>query len=299
MAHQKLAIISDFHLDSNAFSIHERERFHKLLKKMEITDLHFAGDLSNDFHGLSQPFLTELSNDFSVTYNLGNHDMVNLSEQEIQESDFQVKWFGSTAFLSFHGWYDYSLMLPPTDPQKIEHFKQNFYFDRKIHREYDDIMTTQKILITLEHLLTDLSNAKRIIISMHFVPHRRFVINTRYEKLARFNAYLGSKYFHELFIQFPNISDVVFGHLHHRMSPTRIDAITYHARPLGYRYEWAMVNQFLEQFPHYQIPEMYHLRKRYNAIKTLPDWKNFCSQQLDDEFLSALTLFTFDSTQNL
>jgi putative phosphoesterase len=230
----------------------------------------------------------------SVTYNLGNHDMVGLSEAEISDHDFQVKMFGSTAFVSFHGWYDYSLLTGEWSENKIRAFKNSFYFDRKIHRKFDDIKTTELLLIKLEKLLTDLSvdsAIERIIVSTHFIPHQKFIINTRYEKFARFNAYLGSQYFHEIFIKFPKVTDVVFGHLHHRMTPTKINSITYHAKPLGYTYEWDIVEYFLNEFPQFQIEQNWHLRKRYQAIKNLTEWSNFRQNHLIDEFRSAITIF--------
>lgn len=239
---RRLAVISDFHMDSNHFSQEEIDIFLSLLKDLKITDLHFAGDISNDFHGISEPFFKqiELLTELSVTYNLGNHDMVGLSEEEISVSNFQVKTFASTAFVSFHGWYDYSFMTGKIDIKKIIAFKNSFYFDRKIHRQFDDIKITNLELQKLEKLLTELSaNPKidRIIVSTHFVPHQQFIIKTRYEKFARFNAYLGSQHFHETFKKFPKISDVIFGHLHQRRLPLTFDKVLYHAHPLGYPYE--------------------------------------------------------------
>ena len=183
---RRLAIISDFHLDSNHFSIEEIELFISLLNDLQITDLHFAGDISNDLHNISEPFFHQLESltDLSVTFNLGNHDMVELSEEEISVSNFKVKTFASTAFVSFHGWYDYSFMKEKADFQKIIAFKNPFYFDRKIHRQFDDIKTTAIELEKLETLLTELSakpEIERIIVSTHFVPHQQFIINTRYE----------------------------------------------------------------------------------------------------------------------
>ncbi|MCL2113901.1 MAG: metallophosphoesterase [Streptococcaceae bacterium] len=295
---KRLAIISDFHMDINQFSRDELDIFLSVLTELAITDIHFAGDISNAFHSLTVPFLQQLATDrnLSVTYNLGNHDMVGLSEKEISEHDFQVKMFGKTAFVSFHGWYDYSFLRGNFDVKKVVAFKNSFYFDRKIKRAFDDVKTTELILTKLENLLTELSvqaDVERIIVSTHFVPHQHFIINTRYEKFARFNAYLGSQHFHEIFLKFPKVSDVIFGHIHHRMMAVSTDKINYHARPLGYTYEWEMVSQFLELYPQYKIPEIWHLRKRYQEIKDLPEWKEFRKQHLADEFLSALTVFDF------
>lgn len=296
---RRLAIISDFHLDSNHFSIEEIELFISLLNDLQITDLHFAGDISNDLHNISEPFFHQLESltDLSVTFNLGNHDMVELSEEEISVSNFKVKTFASTAFVSFHGWYDYSFMKEKVDFQKIIAFKNSFYFDRKIHRQFDDIKTTAIELEKLETLLTELSakpEIERIIVSTHFVPHQQFIINTRYEKFARFNAYLGSQHFHELFCHFPKVTDVIFGHLHQRRTPLKIDNILYHARPLGYPYEWQMVNEFLAKYPQYQIAENWHLRKRYNALRKSSDWQAFRRENLMKEFQSSLTIFDLD-----
>lgn len=291
----KLAIISDFHMDVNAFSQEELEIFNHLLIDQGIRHLHFAGDTSNDLKKITLPYFEELSEltGISVTYNLGNHDMVGLTEAEIIENDWQIQWFGDTAFLSFAGWYDYSLMRQSMPVEKLENFKKNFYFDRKIHRRDDDRMTTEKILTRLEQVLHELSSAKRVIISMHFVPQAQFVINTRYEKFKKFNAFLGSAHFHELFTHFPNVTDVVFGHIHHHFDAVKRDNIAYHTRPLGYPYEWQMVSSFFDAFPDYRIPEMGHLRKRYKNIRQSDDWLSYRKAHLVEEFLSALTIFEF------
>lgn len=287
----KLALISDFHMDGNHFSEEDLAIFSELLREEKISHLHFAGDISNDLHHISLPFLESLG-DFEVSYNLGNHDMVGLYEEEISESDFKIHCFGKTALLSFHGWYDYGFMENP-QLSKIIAFKNSFYFDRKVHRENDDIKTTDIIIEKLEQILTELSaqNPEEIIIATHFVPEQSFIINTRYEKFARFNAYLGSPRFHETFKKFPLVKDVVFGHIHHRSDPRKIDGIRYHARPLGYRYEWQMMQDFLRERPEHRIAQGYRLRRQYRAIEELGDWQEFRQKNLKREFLSALTIF--------
>ena len=292
---KKLAIISDFHLDINHFSEEELELFNQVLINENITHLHFAGDMSNDFKNLTVPYFKRLSvlTEIAVSYNLGNHDMVGLTEETISANDFQVQWFSDTAFVSFSGWYDYSFMPQPADVKKIERYKHAFYFDRKIHRAASDPLTTEQILSKLKKVLSALTKAKRIIISMHFVPHHAFIIDTRYEKFARFNAYLGSEHFHALFAQFPQITDVVFGHIHHHFSDVVIDDIHYHAKALGYPYEWQMVPRFFELHPELLITDAFHLRKRYNAIQSLTQWQTFRKKELAKEFLSALTVFQF------
>ncbi len=287
---KKLALLSDLHLDVNKFTYKEVQVLVRTLQEQGVTDLHLVGDMSNEYKKITLPFINKLSDTFDISHNLGNHDMVHLSEKEIKAQDFSLKYFGDTLLISFHGWYDYSFTDAYSNDNLLA-FKNSFYFDRKIHRQYSDPRTTKDTLFRLEKLLDNLDFDGRIIIAMHFVPHKAFTINTAYKKFERFNAYLGSEAFHQLFIKYPQITDVIFGHAHHRITSQSIDGILYHSRPLGYTYEWQMVSDFLQEFPEYRIEQDYHLRKRYQAIKELKLWQDFRSENLPKEFLSGLSFF--------
>ena len=52
-----------------------------------------------------------------------------------------------------------------------------------------------------------------------------------------------------------------------------------------------MVSDFLQEYPEYQIEEHYHLRKRYQAIRTLDSWQDYRAQNLSQELLSSLSFF--------
>ena len=291
---KKLELLSDLHLDVNEFKDTVIKVLVDTLQIQDVTDLNFAGDMSNDYKKITKPFFDKLSTVFDISHNLGNHDMVHLSEKEINAQDFSLKYFGDSLLIAFHGWYDYSL-AKNYSYDNILAFKNNFYFDRKIQRKYNDPLTTKKSLHTLEKILQSLNFDGRIIIAMHFVPHKAFSISTTYKKFERFNAYLGSQAFHQLFTQYPQITDVVFGHAHHRISTQTIDGITYHSRPLGYTYEWQMVSDFLQDYPEYQIEEQYHLRKRYQAIRSLDNWQDYRAKNLSKEFLRSLSFFELPS----
>ena len=129
--------MSDLHLDSNQFGDFERQALRHLLKEEGIDHLHIAGDLSNDLTKISLPFIEDLKQDLPLSFNLGNHDMLGLSEQEISNYDFQVQQFGQTKLVSFSGWYDYSFV---PEKSKEEHLKTktNFWFDRRLERQLDD-----------------------------------------------------------------------------------------------------------------------------------------------------------------
>ena len=110
--------MSDLHLDSNQFGDFERQVLRQLLKEEGIDHLHIAGDLSNDLTKISLPFLETLKQEIPLSFNLGNHDMLGLSEQEISNYDFQVQQFGRTKLVSFSGWYDYSFV--PEKSKRVE-----------------------------------------------------------------------------------------------------------------------------------------------------------------------------------
>jgi putative phosphoesterase len=288
MTQRKLVVISDFHLDANHFDAGDIDIFDQVLQSEAVTDLHFAGDMSNDFHNLTVPLFNNLSRKYELSFNLGNHDMLGLAEEEIDNCDFYVKTLpGGKTLLAFHGWYDYSFYSG--DKAKIPHFKDNFYFDRKIVRQSDDIATTEHILGRLEQVLARLHG--EVIVVMHFVPERHYCFQAGLEKFAKFNAFLGSQHFHNIFKKHPNVTDVVFGHIHHRFPVRSIDGIRYHARPLGYSYDWEMINDFLTEFPDCRISENFKLKKRFNVIKKSPEWAEFRAVYLASEFRSAMSIF--------
>ncbi|WP_195321418.1 metallophosphoesterase [Streptococcus gordonii] len=280
----RIGFMSDLHLDSNQFGHFELKTLKEVLKKERIDHLHIAGDLSNDLTNISLPFIEDLTQELPTSFNLGNHDMLGLSEQEISSYDFQIQQFGQTKLVSFSGWYDYSFV---PEKSKEEHLitKNNFWFDRRLDRKLDDPSITAHSLLQLEKLLASLDGP--IIITMHFVPHQDFLYDHPY--FQRFNAFLGSQAFHQLFVKY-GVKDVVFGHLHHRNHSRVIDGVRYHMRPLGYIREWKLTQNFFNDFPQYKISQMYRLHKRYNTVKDLEEFLAYKKNHLADELRDALTI---------
>ena len=280
----RIGFMSDLHLDSNQFGHFEQQTLKDVLKKARIDHLHIAGDLSNDLTKNSLPFIEDLRQELPISFNLGNHDMLGLSEQEISGYDFHVQQFGQTKLVSFSGWYDYSFV---PEKSKEEHLrtKTNFWFDRRLERHLDDPSITAHILLQLEKLLASLNGP--IIVALHFVPHKDFLYDHPY--FQRFNAFLGSQAFHQLFVKY-EVTDVVFGHLHHRRHSQVIDGVCYHMRPLGYIREWKLTQNFFNAFPQYKIAQMYRLHKRYNTVKNLEEFLNYKKNHLADELRDALII---------
>ena len=284
----RIGFMSDLHLDSNQFGHFEQQTLKDVLKKARIDHLHIAGDLSNDLTKISLPFIDDLRQELPISFNLGNHDMLGLSEQEISGYDFQVQQFGQTKLVSFSGWYDYSFV---PEKSKEEHLrtKTNFWFDRQLERHLDDPSIIAHILLKLEKLLASLNGP--IIVALHFVPHKDFLYDHPY--FQRFNAFLGSQAFHQLFVKY-EVTDVVFGHLHHRRKSQTIDGVRYHMRPLGYIREWKLTQNFFNAFPQYKIAQMYRLHKRYNTVKNLEEFLNYKKKHLADELRDALIILELD-----
>ena len=210
--------------------------------------------------------------------------MLYLSEEEIHQYDFQVQTFGDSHLVSLAGWYDYSF-VPEKSKEAHLRTKNTFWFDRRLERPFDDPTITQEVLSQLDQVLASLDG--RIIVALHFVPHKDFLVSHPY--FQKFNAFLGSQAFHNLFVKH-EVADVIFGHLHHRHPSRIIDGIHYHMRPLGYIREWQLTEDFFKDFPQYKIPQMYRLHKRYNAVKDLPEFHQYKRQHLVNEFRQALTI---------
>lgn len=283
----KLAFMSDLHVDLNHFTDFETTTLINLLKKEQIDHLHIAGDISNHHYEVSLPFLDTLQQHLPVTYNLGNHDMLDLTETEIEHLDFKIHKINGKSFLAFHGWYDYSFQPQKTFDENLA-FKNRFWFDRRLDRGKTDSELTADILKVLDITLS--KHPEITLISLHFVPHKNFLMT--HPKFIPFNAFLGSQDFHNLFVKH-GVKDVVFGHAHRSYGSQTLDGITYHSRPLGYRREWDLTINYVNQHPELNPTGTWNLSKRYNLVKKLPDFKNFTRQQLEEEFRQSLTIFDF------
>lgn len=281
----KLAIMSDLHIDLNNFGHFESETLVNTLKNEKIDHLHIAGDISNHFHKVSYPFLDEMARHFEVSYNLGNHDMLDLPEKEIENLDFQTISLANSTLLAFHGWYDYSFYPEKDDKQNLK-FKNTFWFDRRLDRGFSDKELTLKSAQQLDNILSN--NKGKTIVSMHFVPHNNFIL--KHERFKPFNAFLGSQIFHEIFVK-NGVTDVVFGHSHHSITAQTIDNVTYHAKPLGYTREWDLTIDYVNQHSELNPTGTWNLSKRYNLVKKLSDFDKYKNDHLAEEFRNSMTIF--------
>lgn len=284
---KKLAIMSDLHIDLNQFGEFEIQTLIQTLQEQNVVHLHLAGDISNHHQTDSLPFLEQVRQQLDVSYNLGNHDMLDLDESSIEAENFQTLDFGKRQLLAFHGWYDYSFSNEAYD--KVLR-RKNLWFDRRLGRKGTDQEIFEAEIQALEEQLKRLE-MEQLILAMHFVPHQRFTM--WHEKFAPFNAFLGSQAFHELFVRY-RVADVVFGHAHRSYGTVDIDGIRYHSRPLGYTREWDLTIDFVNQHPHLNPSQTWNLSKRYNLVKNNPHYQAYKKEKFKDELLSSMTLFDLD-----
>ncbi len=281
----KLAIMSDLHIDLNQFDDFEIQTLIDTLNAEKISHLHLAGDISNHFYDISYPFLETMSKHFDVTYNLGNHDMLDLDDKVIDDLDFQIIPLGQKTLLAFHGWYDYSFFPEKSEAETIK-FKNTFWFDRRLNRNFSDKELTRQITQKLDRTLSTIAND--VIVSLHFVPHHQFTL--QHERFKPFNAFLGSQVFHDIFKKH-QVNDVIFGHTHHSIASQQIDNITYYAKPLGYIREWDLTIDYVNQYPELNPNQTWNLSKRYNIVKKLDDFIDYKRQNLAQEFRKSMTIF--------
>lgn len=297
----KLAIISDLHIDINKLGQAELAELVRVLKEAEVTHLHLAGDTANTVNGLLETVRFLEQTGLSVTYNFGNHELPSIKAaaemEEYPEEHFLnqkvLELNGQLVLLGVNGWYDYSYSVEP-DQQKILASKNLYWYDRFIERGKSDPEINQEILDQLASVLDELARQKKqVIIATHFVPRREFILyqEGKYARWNQLNAFLGSEKTGELFSQYSNIKQVVFGHTHRRFGDQVIGEITYSARPFGYFYEWFLTREFMLSR---KLMTSFNPMKVRSVLKDRQEeFFTFRNQQLAEEFRRSLTLIEY------
>ena len=184
--------MSDLHIDSNNFGKDELETLITLFKDKKFNISILQEILPTALKKTSQEFLAQLQCQLPVTFSLGNHDMLGLSEEAMRPFEFQ-RFLSKHTLLAFSGWYDYSF-VPTISPQKHLQTKNLFWFDRRLQRMGSDPAITKVFCKSWNKSSCVVDQP--LIIAMHFVPHSQFLL--RHPYFERFNAFLGSQAFHEL-----------------------------------------------------------------------------------------------------
>ena len=109
-----LAVISDLHVDINQLLDPHLQLIADYLQQNQVTHLHLAGDVANKKQRLLDVVAFFQNRQVPTTFHWGNHEMVDLTEQEIEAFDdpaflnFQTyRLSEKTLLLGINGWYDY------------------------------------------------------------------------------------------------------------------------------------------------------------------------------------------------
>lgn len=300
----KLAIMSDLHVDRNYLTEEDLRQLIQVLKEENVTALHLAGDTSNS-PTQTCAIAAKFSNaGIETTFNFGNHELGEIDDPK-QMEDYPDPHFlnlkgrslsESTTLVGFNGWYDYGF-LPGSTTAENEKRKELYLYDRAILRGGKDPMIMDQLLARLKPLLDELSKKKQtVLFATHFVPRPEFILwrsggSKRWNLL---NAFLGSPRLGELLAHYPNITDVTFGHTHHRFPPTKIGSITYHCRPFGYTMEWRLTYRFLIENQLLK-PEEFRPRTIKTAVRENREaFDRFKTQHLAEEYRESLSLFSVE-----
>ena len=294
----RLAIMSDLHVDINGLYAAEFHLLAEILRQKEINHLHFAGDLANKVDRARKvvAYFTEAG--FLTTFNWGNHEMADLTEEQIEA--FPAPGFlnfktlpltESAVLLGYNGWYDYAFAREVV-PEKIPKLKELYWYDRMISRTGTDPEVDGALLRRLKPVLDQLQQAgKDVILATHFVPQKEFIMyqtNAKYRRWNELNAFLGSAGLGRLLDQYDNISHCVFGHTHRHFPDLTRKKTLYSCRPFGYYFEWQLTRDFV--FANQLVAEYVPMKLRGVLHRNQEAFDAYKQEHLAEEFRRSMTI---------
>ncbi|MFP4484516.1 MAG: metallophosphoesterase [Spirochaetaceae bacterium] len=267
----RIGILSDLHVDRN------RGRTNEVVDALTNTLRHnrpdafiCAGDISNDYTE-SLSVLEELRGATGVPtfFVPGNHDVWNKRHEHLDAwqihnelrrftgtlSGRVVELDGEWVLVGETGWYDFSLGSGAYAEEEFERMEiEGRVWQDRLFAQWG--MPTREVhRLFLERLRARLERARKragrtrhgskIIMVTHAVPVTDFAVPFRPELWSYLNAFLGSREYGDLAMEF-GVSVSICGHVHFRREarhrPTR-----FICNCLGYRHEWrGNDNAFIE-----------------------------------------------------
>ncbi|BCA86694.1 phosphohydrolase [Enterococcus saigonensis] len=296
----KLAVVSDLHADINRLASEDLAQLLFVLKEKKADRLHFAGDLANKVEK-AQAIVAYFEQYLPTTFNWGNHEMADLSGEEIEDysnpaflNQKTLALNHKTVLVGYNGWYDYRFSTLQ-DKKKIAAVKRLYWYDRVIKRDGSDPEVEEHLRSRLKILLDGLKkNDKEVILATHFVPKKEFIVYQTDPKLQRWNelnAFLGSAKLGTFLDRYDNIKQVVFGHTHRRFEDKKINGTRYSCRPFGYFFEWQLTREFVLEN---KFVNEYNPMKLRGVLKTHEaQFKEYQKLYLKSEFEQAVTIIDY------
>lgn len=248
----KIAVSSDLHLDLNHADVAEfiTQQAHYLTQQ-KIDHYFFVGDAFNNFKQTSAYF-AELQSQLSTTnihYLAGNHDMLQgITYEQLESLDDDLYFHNryidiphtNWRIIGNNGWYDYSFSPYERNLAEVARWKKAYWVDRSIKQPMNDPERMQIVLREVEAALKQARSAqKKIILMTHFVPIKEVLPHLLIESPRRqrmwemTTAMFGSKYLGELIARFPEVKEVVYGHLHYARPLITVGNIEYRNQAIG------------------------------------------------------------------
>lgn len=258
----KVALISDLHLDINQQDpLVTAQQQAAFLRQHNVGIYLIAGDISNDF-AKSLAFVTTLQKLLApakVRFIAGNHDMLHhITYAGLESSQTPVYLHRGTLdvpetnwrIIGNNGWYDYQFADNLTN-RSFPTWKRAYWIDASLEQPQSDPERMDRVLTQVRQQLIRAQEAdKRVLLLTHFVPRRdyiRYTDDDRFWNMA--NAMMGSPRLGKLVEEY-SVSDVLFGHSHHRFSPETFGPTTYFNQAVGYHNrrldEWSQPDFFTE-----------------------------------------------------
>lgn len=265
----RVAISSDNHVDSNQVDVDEIVAQQAEYLRIHNVDMYFiAGDVTNDFQKTVDYVekLTALTT-AEVRFIAGNHDMLhNVTYTEL-ESNLHPQYFHrqqlrlpNWTIIGNNGWYDYSFSQYYTQPASVARWKKALWVDSPLQQPGSDWERMDRVLAQIKQALDQVQTPNVLVIT-HFVPHRQLlwpkparVKTARYERIYEMVvAMMGSQRLGDLLASYPQVKDVIYGHIHGVHPPQVYDGITYLNPAVGvnkpHNQEWQWPN-FMQQWQH-------------------------------------------------
>lgn len=261
----QIAVSSDNHLDLNKVIVDDViDQQARYLTSHQIDYYLAAGDFFNDF-SKTTAYMDRLTHQLphtKVLFIAGNHDMIrNVSYDQLEQGTWpgylNNRYFDLSnsdyRVIGLNGWYDYSFAQNTGKTETQFHqWKMAYWIDSLIKQPMSDVQRAGVVAGELKKQLEAAQRSrKKVILMTHFVPNQQFI---RYTSDNRFwnmaNAMLGSVAIEKLIDQYA-VPIVIFGHIHDRLKPRKINGTWYYNGAVGYHNhrhnEW-QTNDFFSEW---------------------------------------------------
>ncbi len=251
----QIGVLSDIHIDINYSDRDEvTPAICSAVKRRSLDLMIIAGDVASDYKlviGAMENI--ETTTGVPCLYIPGNHDIWTENYPDKTSWDIyellkgfprnltkqSYEFAGDWVVIGDIGWYDFSF---GDARYSFNDFSRMKYGDR-VWQDSIKAVWDRTTLEMHNYFLHKLENqlktcrAKNIILVTHVLPIQDFTVQPPDPMWEYMNAFLGSREYGELILNYPNIKYAISGHVHYRKRKL-IAGTEFICNCLGYRNEW-------------------------------------------------------------